>query len=180
MTLYSADKIFQWHGGSKRIVSGALFLLFSSSAASSFSTNSLMGFTSSILHVIEVKLKNCIVLYCHIWSPAPTFVDIHDNLFELVHDRQLDLRNSVNSSARDKFDTRPLRCQRGDTRAVCPTAEGSGGPYISEAEASEYTRALPCYIPTDLSRNRLQLYIRPSCNSNEDWIHQSITLTKYR
>ena len=79
-----------------------------------------------------------------------------------------DLRNSVNSSARDKFDTMPLRCQRGDTLAVCPTAEESGGPYISEAEASEYTRALLCSIHTDLSRNRLQLYIRPSCNSNKD------------
>ena len=92
MILYSADKIFQSNSGSKRIVSGALILLLSSSAASSFSTNSLMGFMSSILHVNEVKLMKCIVLYCHISSPAPTFVDIRDSLFKLVHDHQCDLR----------------------------------------------------------------------------------------
>ena len=90
------------------------------------------------------------------------FVDIRNSLFELAHDCQGDLRNSVNSSARDKFDTRPLRCQHGDALAVSPTAEESGDPYISGGQASEYIRALPCSIRTDLSRNRLQLCIRPS------------------
>ena len=136
--------------------------------------------TSSILHVNEVKLMECIFLYCHIWSCAPLFFDIRDSLVELAHDRQCDLRNSVNSSARDKFDTRPLRCQHGDTRAVFPTAEDSGDPYISGGEASEYIRVLPCSIPIDLSRNRLQLYSRPSCNSNKDWRYRSNTLIEYR
>ena len=165
-------------------MTGVLLLLFTSSAASSFSSNSLMGFvkpwrstTRSMLHVNEVKLMECIVLYCYIWSPAPFFVDICDSLFEPAHDRQCDLRNSANSSARDKFDTRPLRCQHGDALAVFPTAEESGDPYISGGEASEYIRALPCSIPTDFSRNRLQLYIRPSCNSNKDWRYRSNALT---